>query len=295
MGTVRVISDIVRVIGTSVCQLGSTTPSLAMKIIIALITLVHLFSITVIAQGQSAVPTEQTQLAKIERENLYLKDDIAKLKEDISRIKQAQAEDNARLKDHQKELADRVKEIEPFAKYWILFLGAILGLSTFWGLWAYFKTIPSFVKKEYESRIGAMFQDRRNDLLEVLKDYDTDQEIKKKFRIILLTHREGTDDYHYEQLTKHGFRVYPYTRVEALASALAADDITSNDVIVINNEGKHWLPADVRQLVHDNPHCCFYIGRDPIELEGNAINRFAAANFRAQFIGNLMNILRYRN
>ena len=80
------------------------------------------------------------------------------------------------------------------------------------------------------------------------------------------------------------------TTLEYLSEA----QFTEDDILIINNEEGYWTTNEVQHFVHSHPNVCFYIGRGFIETEGDAVNRFAASNFRPQFIGNLMNVLKYR-
>jgi hypothetical protein len=263
------------------------------------VTTILLLATVLNVRGQSnaSVSTQQAQISELARENAHLKEDLVRLGDDMARLKQVQTEDNLRSKERQNELADDFKEIEPFAKYWALFLGAILGVGTIWGSWTYFKSIPGLVKKEYETRIATLFTDQREKLIDILKEYDIEQQVKKNHGIILLTHKQGRDVYHHNTLEKWGFSVQSYTDVEKLDLAFSNSTVKPKhtDIIVINNEDGHWTPDEVRQFVLDNSNHFLYIGRNLIPLQGEALNRFAAASFRAQFIGNLMNILRYRN
>jgi NADH/NAD ratio-sensing transcriptional regulator Rex len=216
------------------------------------------------------------QIADLERENRNLKDDLA------------------RLDKKHKELADDIEDYKPFLEHWKLIIGGLLGLGSLVAGVTYFYKIPAAAKEVFDSKIQKIFTDRREDFLAMLKGYDLDQEIKKRHKVILLTHPNGNDSYHHDLLIKHGFSVEPYTRVGTLAQTFATITVTADDIVIINNEDAHWQMSEVHQFIHSTANCCFYIGRGAIDLQGDAINRFAAASFRAQFIGNLMNILKYR-
>lgn len=265
-----------------------------MKVLVIFFASVLFCSTSVVAQNQQAATAPSEQLAILARENRFLREDLSRTQADLAKLQ----------KEHD-ELSKTLDGYKPVLDHWQFVLGLFGILSVTTGI-MWFRKIPQAVKKmldrvpelaqeQYDAQIKQVFTDRRAELLAILKEYDADQEIKKKHRIILLTHRNGTDDYHHGLLTKHGFSVYPYTGVDTLAAAMATDDIKPDDIIIINNEGKHWLPEEIQKFIHDNSQCCFYIGRGDIALDGEAISRFAAANFRPQFIGNLMNILRYRN
>ncbi|WP_210521743.1 hypothetical protein [Hymenobacter terricola] len=269
-----------------------------MKALIVVFASVLFCNTPVTAQSQQAATVPKEQLVVLERENRFLREDLNRTQADL-----------AKLQKNHDELSKALDGYKPILEYWQWLLG-VFGFLSLSALitagWLWFKKIPKAVKdmldrvpglaqEQYDAQIKQVFTDRRAELLAVLKEYDADQEVKKKHRVVLLTHRDGIDDYHHTQLIKHGFSVYPYTKVDTLAAAVNAGDIKPDDIIVINNEGKHWLPEEVQKFIHNNPQCCFYIGRGEISLDSEAISRFAAANFRPQFIGNLMNILRYRN
>ncbi|MBD2717105.1 hypothetical protein KBK19_18825 [Microvirga sp. STR05] len=246
-------------------------------------------------KGQAAVPVSpsQGQVAELKRENIRLKEDLAQLREDVDRLKQIHSEDNARAKEQQKEISDDVKDIKPFAEYWKLFLLSIVGVGSLWGLWIYFKTIPAIAKKEFEARMSSIFQDKADDLYALMSGYDLDQAIKKKYKIVLLSHMD--DGYHRTLLTENGFEVEYHPRIASLSEANTFASIQPENVVIINNEDGHWDPEQVQTFINGVPNHCFYIGKHHVPIQGEALHRFAAVNFRAQFIGNLMNVLRYRS
>ena len=261
------------------------------------VAILALVLLTQAVHAQNPVKSSSNvQIEEITRANRFLKEDLARTQSQLDKL---QKENN--------ELSDKFDRYEPLLENW----KSIFGLFGFTSLtllgvaaWLKFRKLPAIVKeivdqvptiaqREYETKIAQLFTDRRADLIALLKDYDVEQEIKKNNRVVLLTHKNGADNFHHELLTRHGFNVKAYTNVEVLA--VVADELTLDDIIVINNEGGHWVPEEVSRFVHNNPFNCFYIGRGVMDLNGEALNRFAAANFRAQFIGNLMNILRYKN
>jgi hypothetical protein len=265
-----------------------------MKVSLIITTAVLLTAGTYNAKGQAAAPVSasQQQVAELKHENTRLKEDLAAVKEDVIRLKQIHTEDNARAKEQQKEISDDVKDIKPFAEYWKLFLLSIVGVSSLWGLWTYFKTIPAIARKEFETRISSIFQERADDLYALMNGYDLDQGIKKKYKIVLLSHAD--DGYHHNLLKNHGFDVAYHPRIASLSEANAVASIHPENVVIINNEDEYWDLEQVQTFISDIPNHCFYIGKKHVPIEGEALHRFAAVNFRAQFIGNLMNVLRYR-
>jgi hypothetical protein len=246
-------------------------------------------------KGQAAAPisASQQQVAELKSDNTRLKEDLAVLKEEVARLKQIHTEDNARAKEQQKEISDDVKDIKPFAEYWKLFLLSIVGVSSLWGLWTYFKTIPAIARQEFETRISSIFQEKADDLYALMSGYDLDQAIKKKFKIVLLSHTD--DGYHRTLLKDHGFDVGYHPRIASLSEAHAVASIKPENILIINNEDEYWDLEQVQKFISEVPNHCFYIGKKHVPIEGEALHRFAAVNFRAQFIGNLMNVLRYRS
>jgi hypothetical protein len=206
------------------------------------------------------------------------------LKEDFSYLQRKQED----LQSKNKELEENLKEYEPF-KFWAWILG-VLGIGNIAGLlMLYCKVIPSKINSQVDEVIRKILNDRRNDFLSLLKEYDFEKVVKTRHRIVLLSHRSGNDDYHYKMLEKNGFTFTAFTKLEQLHEA----EFTPDDVLIINNEGNYWSESDVQAFVNNHPNYCFYFGKGSINLVGDRRNRFAAANFRTQLIGNLMNVLKY--
>jgi len=182
--------------------------------IVVLITVALLFIVVRYdANAQTANP-ERDQIAALKRESSQLKEDLAELKEDVVRLKQIHTEDNARAKERQTELADDYKDIKPFAENWKFFLASIIGVGGIWALWTYFKTIPALVKKEYEARISGLFNEKAEDFHALLGTYDIDKTVKKKYKIVLLSHKD--DGFHLKLLQDNGFDVSYHPRIASL-------------------------------------------------------------------------------
>ena len=221
--------------------------------------------------------TVSEQLNSLERENYRLKEDIDFLKSQ-----------NGNLKSKYGELEKSLNELRPF-KFWAWILGT-LGVGSLLGLaWLYFEFIPEKVSEQFIKEIKRHLVDRRDDLMGLLKTYDHEKSIKDKHRIILLSHRNGDDKYLYKALAQNGFYVESHTKLEQLDTI----DASSKDILVINNEGDHWSGEQIISFVNSSSNYCFYFGRGFISPEGDRRNQFAAASFRTQFIGNLMNLLKY--
>jgi hypothetical protein len=217
------------------------------------------------------------RLNSLEKETQALKTNVADLKRQ-----------NQIINEKNKELEDSIGDYEPF-KYWSYIL-TLLGISSIGGLAVlYFKIIPGKVNGQVDAIITKLLTDRRDDFLGLLKEYDFEKSVKSKHQIVLLSHRDGDDSYHFKMLDKNGFRVTPFTKLEHLTDAQFAED----DILVINNDGYHWKPEEVTAFINGLPNFCFYFGSGRIDIEGEGQNRFTAANFRTQFIGNLMNSLKY--
>jgi hypothetical protein len=238
------------------------------------------FYISLPSSAQKQRPTNDIiveRLNSLERENQRLREDITELKSE-----------NEELKSNDKELEAAVKEYEPLKNgIWIL---GIFGIGSAAGLlFLYFKFIPGKINSQVDIIIKKILTDRRDDFLGLLKQYDFEKEVKQRYRIVLLSHRSGSDDYHYKMLEKNGFNVTAFTNLSQLQEA----DFTPEDILVINNDGNHWPDTQVQAFINDHPNYCFYFGKGFISPEGDSRNRFAAASFRTQFIGNLMNALKY--
>lgn len=236
------------------------------------------FCLPASAQQASETTTKISErLNSIERENQRLKEDISDLEEE---------QDD--LKDINKDLEARLKEYEPF-KFWAWILGG-LGVTSIIGIaFLYFKVIPGKVNSQVDAIITKILTDRREDFLGLLKEYDFEKSVKQRHQIILLSHRNGSDDYHHRMLTKNGFQVTALTNLDQLQQAAFNPD----DILVINNDGGHWPPDQIHDFIDAHPNYCFYFGKGIITPASTRLDRFAAANFRTQFIGNLMNVLKY--
>ncbi len=226
-------------------------------------------------QPSTAVLVER--LNSLERENQRLSKDVADLERE-----------NEKLKAKDTELETELENYEPF-KYWAYML-TLMGVGSIGGLvWLYFKVIPKKVSSQVDAIITKILTDRREDFLGLLKEYDFEKSVKQRHQIVLLSHRNGSDDYHVRMLERNGFKVKPYTKLEQLLGA----EFTEEDILVINNDGDHWTVEEVQSFINGLTNYCFYFGNGRITLNGERLDRFTAANFRTQFIGNLMNVLKY--
>lgn len=233
-----------------------------------------------VAISQQVQPTTgvvEERLNSLERENQRLRKDMTD-----------QEDANKELKEKDKEIEASLKEYEPFKNWaWIM---AILGISSVGGLaLLYFKVIPNKVNNQVDAVIAKLLTDRREDFLGLLKEYDFEKTVKQRHKIVLLSHRNGSDDYHHKMLTKNGFQVQAFTNLEQLQGV----DFTADDILIINNDGDHWDLGQIEEFINAHPNYCFYFGNGRITVDGEKLNRFTAANFRTQFIGNLMNVLKY--
>lgn len=258
-------------------RLGTGTRSLCKTVACLIIIMLSLSIQANARQPQVTNGKIVERLTAIERENQRLKEDITDLEDK-----------HADLKEKNKELEAGLKEYEPF-KFWAWILG-ILGVGSLLGLaWLYFKVIPGKVNSQVDEIIAKILTDRREDFLGLLKEYDLENSVKQRHQIVLLSHRNGSDDYHHRMLSKNGFQVKAFTRLDQLQQAAFNPD----DILVINNDGNHWPTDQIQDFINAHPNYCFYFGKGMINPESARLDRFAAANFRTQFIGNLMNVLKY--
>lgn len=223
------------------------------------------------APGSAPLQNTQQQVADLERSNRILREDLTRLQ-----------------KDHD-DLKEDFEEYEPFLKNWKWLFGGlgIAGLlGWFLGLRPYVK---SKVEKEVDETIESLLTNKRKDFLAIVEEYDHDRRVKEKHTLILLTPLGCSDTYHFDLLNKHGLTVKPFTSLQRLDEA----QFEPGDVLIINDEAGHWTESEIETFIHANPNVCFYIGKGRIKTSGDVSNRFAAANFRVQFLGNLMNALKY--
>lgn len=241
----------------------------------ALILLIVGVSLAQTTQPNTAVIVER--LNSLERENQRFREDFKDLKKE-----------NEKLKEKDGDLEKSLKEYEPF-KYWSYWLGLLGFVSVGGVILLWWKIIPKKVDTQVDAIITKLLTDRRDDLMSLLKEYDFEKSVKQRHQIVLLSHRNGSDDYHVRMLEKNGFKVKPFTKLEQLRGAEFADE----DILVINNDGDHWTVEEVQGFINGLTNYCFYFGNGRVIINGDRLDRFTAANFRTQFIGNLMNVLKY--
>ena len=250
--------------------------------IIGLIFLVSFFVSSARAQEvRSTQPDVNQKVFDLERNNQILQEDFARLQTNLDNLES----------NHQRLLND-FKSYEPVLRGWqaiLWLLGATTLIGTAFSVWFMLIKFPKTVNEKVNKAIESVLADRRDQFIALLKEYDFEQAVKKKYQLVLLTHEKGSDSYHYDSLKQNGLNVRPLTTLEKLSDA----QFDEGDILIINNDGGHWKADEVQEFVQSNSNVCFYIGRGIIETKGEAANRFAASNFRAQFIGNLINVLKY--
>lgn len=206
------------------------------------------------------------------------------------------------LKGDFEKLEAKFEKYEPFMQNWNWILGgfgtSVLVVIGGFLFWFYGKALPKLkndifitARADIDASITKVIADQRANFMAILKEYDKEQQAKEKYNIVMLTHKEGSDNYHFEKLTNHGFKITPLSTISQLNDATFNND----DVLIINNEGEHWELKEIEDFINTRPNLCYYIGRGVIKTNADAINRFAAVNIRTQFIGNLMNMLKYHN
>ncbi len=218
------------------------------------------------------------RVEKLEKRNLNLDEDLKKLS---VKVQESDTKNN--------ELENSFKDYEPLLKNinWILSgfgVGTLLAL-----LFAFLVYFPKKVNQRIDDEITRILTDRKSDFVELLKDFDFEQKAKQKFRIKLLTHSNGNDSFIYNLLIKNGFNVSSDTKLEKLES----NNIEENDIIFINNEGGEWQVELIQEFIKKTKNYFFYFGKGVIQLPDKEQSRFAAANIRTQFIGNLLNLIKY--
>ncbi len=187
-------------------------------------------------------------------------------------------------------------EYKPFIENWKTILG-LLGIASMLGIAAYlylfFKFIPNYVTTKVREKTDEIIKkeltDRHNDFIAMLKDYDFEKNAKQKYRIKLLTHKKGSDAYIHKLLTQNGFNVSSETNLEQLDDA----NIEVGDVVFVNSDGGVWKKEDIQKYFQKLDNYTFYFGGERIELSEKHQELFAAANIKTQFIGNLLNLLKY--
>jgi len=210
--------------------------------------------------------------------------------EDLARLQRISGEDINRLQKDYKELNGTVEEYEPFVKGW-KWIFPLLGLSSLLGAaWVYFIKVPKKIIEEVDKKIVDLLTTRSEQLAAILSQYDTELLVKRTHNINLLVHQEEVDDFHFQELKKQGFKITSVKKINQLSDAQLAED----EIIVINNESGHWPKSDIEDLIHQHSNHFFYIGQENLAIKGTANNRFAAARVRTQFIGNLINVLKYK-
>ena len=224
--------------------------------------------------GSAPVQHTQQQVADLERSNRILREDLTRLQKDHADLKAT------------------LEEYKPFMENWKLILslfgigGLGIALLLRWDFWV---NVRNKLKEEVNNSITSLLTNKRKDFLAIIEEYDHDRRVKEKHTLILLTPPGCSDTYHFDLLNKHGLTVKPFTSLQRLDEA----QFEPGDVLIINDEAGHWTESEIETFIHAHPNVCFYIGKGRIKTSGEVSNRFAAANFRVQFLGNLMNTLKY--
>lgn len=199
------------------------------------------------------------------------------------------------LKEENAELKSTIKESESFYKNWQWVCGGLCGGGLLGFAFLIVVFIPKKVKNSIQEKITTLFQDRKNEFESIVNEFSEEQKIKNKYKLIVLTHIKTSSRYHLDLLMRHGFKVQSYPALENLQEAIfTKDDVLIINNEVINNEEAPWNSSTVEEFINAHPNLCFYIGRGVIQTSGDRANGFAASNIRTQFLGNLMNMLKYQ-
>jgi len=191
------------------------------------------------------------------------------------------------LREENKEIRQDLDKIKPFENWSLVLTVFGVGIASLALL--ILKFIRSKVREQVDEKITKLFTDRRDDFLSLLKDYDLEKVMKSRHQIVLMSHPSCQDSYHYQMLLNNGFQVRALTNVIQLNTS----QFSENEILIINNDGGNWELSEVENFINGCSNYCFYFGNGKININSQRLNRFAAANFRTQFIGNLINILKY--
>lgn len=220
----------------------------------------------------------QERIEQVERKNNYLQEDYSRL--NLKYIE---------LEKKSKDLEIDMKDNEPILENLKWVLGCFGAGTLFAFLWSIFFFLPKKINAKVDAEISRILTDRKSDFIEMLKDYDHEKGAKQKYRIKLLTHKNGSESYIHDLLIKNGFEVSSETKLESLHDA----KVEKGDVVFINSDGGVWTKDEIQAYFHQLDNYSFYFGSERIDLTGKHKTRFAAANIQTQFIGNLLNLLKY--
>lgn len=182
-----------------------------------------------------------------------------------------------------------LKESELLLSNWKMLVGGTLGIATFYGIWLYFYGIKKQADKIYEAKLEKRFTDRYSDMIEILKSYDIEKNIKEKYKITLITHKDDNGSYPREILSKNGIKFTEFTRADDLSKITIEKDL----VVMVNNEANKWTVAEIENYFSTLDNYTFYYGLGIIKLPSDKQRKFGAANIKTQLVGNLMNLLKY--
>lgn len=218
------------------------------------------------------------KIERLEKRNSYLEEDVKRMSDKV--------QDSV---SQNKELEGTIKEYEPILKNlnWILGGFGLSGLLAFLISFIYY--LPKKLKQEIDKEITKILTDRKSDFVAMVKEYDSDQKAKQKYTIKLLTKSIGNDRDIYNLLIKNEFKVSSETNLQNLSDA----NFDNNDVVFINNQGGEWQQSEVEAFLQSIDNFSFYFGKGMINLTGEQQSKFAAANIKTQFVGNLLNLLKY--
>lgn len=228
--------------------------------------------------GTNNLQKLQERIEQLERKNNNLQEDYSRLNLRFKELDESQEDFKSNMKDYEPTLKNLNVVLSCFGS------ATLLALFLSW-----FVFIPKKIASKVDSEISRILTDRKSDFIEMLKDYDHEKGAKQKYRIKLLTHKSGSESYIYDLLVNNGFEVSSETKLESLRDA----KVEKGDVVFINSDGGVWTKEEIQEYFHQLDNYSFYFGSERIDLTGKHKTRFAAANIQTQFIGNLLNLLKY--
>lgn len=243
-----------------------------------ILALLVVLLLSFIVQGKTEIERSMDKIETLERQNQFRIEDLARTNEKIKNLESTNQKLEAEINEY-KPILDHLN--------WIL---SIFSVSVLGGLiYMYWKYVPKKVAELVDSKISSILTDRRDDFIGLLKEYDIEQQVKKSFKIKVLTHPNAQDSYIVNLLRKNEFSVEAFSKVLSLNSVTLSPD----DVIVINNEDGLWKNEEIAVFFKEINNYSFYFGKGIISLDSGRQNKFAAANIRTQIVSNLINLLKY--
>ena len=255
-----------------------------MLTILSVLALVLLPTIGWGASSDANIADLQKRIATLEDQRDLLKKDFENKKNELANAITAQKN---QLDKDANQLRENIKK-----KYYLLGLGAIIfGSVALISIITTFLRLRSFIEKSMRKVIGKVLNDRKDLILKLVAEQDTELKLREQKRVLVLT-PAGSDDIFFRNfLTGTGFSNADFQTSKGDYSDSEADIVILNDKDNLFDKGR--IQALLRELPRRTIR--FYFGHSQIDVPEPYKDITAFATAPTQLYGNLMNALRYQS